>query len=101
LFLIVIGWTIFSIEDINKLIDYLKIMFSIGNSKFIDTNFLYFGRNYLLLFIISVILSIPIKIKKNNKFFKIIKLFVFVILFIVTISCIISDNYNPFLYFRF
>ena len=101
LFLIVIGWTIFAIEDVNRLLEYLKIMFSIGSYKFIDNNFLYFGRNYLILFIFAIILSMPIKIRNDKFVFKIIKLVIYVILFIITISYIISDNYNPFLYFRF
>ena len=89
--LIIIGWAIFALEDTNSLLGYLKIMFSISSYKFIDSCFLYFLRNYGLLFIVSIIFSIPIKIKKENKLFKIIKLVLFVILFTIP-----SDNPNPY-----
>lgn len=101
LFLIVIGWTIFAIEDINSLQSYLKTMFSINSVNFVDSWFLYYIRNYGILFIISILFSLPIKISKNNTIIKITKTIVYIILFIITISYIISDNYNPFLYFRF
>ena len=101
IFLILIGWTIFAIEDFSKLIDYIKVMFSFGSYKFIDSNFLYYGKNYLILFIIAIICCIPIKIKIKNKIFMFIKFLIYIILFIITISFIVSDNYNPFLYFRF
>jgi alginate O-acetyltransferase complex protein AlgI len=99
--LILLGWTIFAIEDISNLKNYLQIMFSINSYKFFDITFLYFVRNYGLLFIIAIIFSIPIKLPKTNKIINIIKVLVYVILFIITLSLIISDTYNPFLYFRF
>lgn len=101
LFLIVIGWTIFAIEDISSLQNYLKTMFSIYSVNFVDSWFLYYIRNYGILFIISILFSLPIKINKNNTIIKITKTILYIILFIITISYIISDNYNPFLYFRF
>ena len=99
LLLILIGWTIFAIEDISSLGEYLKIMFSIKSYSFIDTYFLYFIGNYGLLLIISIIFSIPLNI--NKKIPKTIKLIIYIILFIITTSYIVSDTYNPFLYFRF
>ena len=101
LFLIVIGWTIFAIEDISSLQNYLKTMFSIYSVNFVDSWFLYYIKNYGILFIISILFSLPIKINKNNTIIKITKTILYIILFIITISYIISDNYNPFLYFRF
>jgi alginate O-acetyltransferase complex protein AlgI len=101
LFFIIIGWTIFAIEDINQLSDYLKIMFSISSYKFVDSWLLFYISNYGILFIIAVIFSIPIKINKTNIIIKMVKPIIYITLFIVTISYIISDTYNPFLYFRF
>jgi alginate O-acetyltransferase complex protein AlgI len=101
LILIIIGWTIFAIEDISILKDYLGTMFSINSYQFIDSTFLYFIRNYGVLFIIATIFSIPFKFTKTNKIINILKAVIYIILFIVTLSLIISDTYNPFLYFRF
>ena len=101
LFLIIIGWTIFAIEDTTNLQEYLKIMFGINSYQLIDSAFLFFIRNYGILFVFAIIFSIPIKFNKTNKIIKNIKLILYIILFILTISYIVSDTYNPFLYFRF
>jgi alginate O-acetyltransferase complex protein AlgI len=99
LFLIMIGWIIFAIEDASKLISYLKTMFGL-NGKVIDSNFSYLFRNYIIIIILGIIFSIPFK-KSNNKALKYVTGIAVIILFIITITMIISDTYNPFLYFRF
>ena len=50
--------------------------------------------------ILGIIFSIPFK-KSNNKALKYVTGITVIILFISTITMIISDTYNPFLYFRF
>ena len=99
--IILIGWTIFAFEDVSQVFEYLKIMFGFSGNKFIDSSFLYYFNNYFILLIILVICSVPIKINYKNKFIKIVSILVYVILFIITISFIVSDTYNPFIYFRF
>ena len=99
LFLIIIGWVIFAIEDFSQLINYLKTMFGF-NGKFLDNNFSFLIRNFLIVIIFGIVFSIPFK-KSDNKILRWITGVVFIILFIVTITMIISDTYNPFLYFRF
>ena len=98
LFFVLIGWVIFSITDINNLLLYLSKMFDFSN--LLDNNFLYYISNYGIIIIIGIIFSLKIKIKEN-KITNIIKPIVFIALFIITISFIVSDSYNPFLYFRF
>lgn len=98
LLLIIIGWVIFSITNIDNLLLYLTKMFNISN--IIDNNFLYYISNYGLVIIISIILCLKINIKEY-KIYNIVKQVIYVFLFIITISFIVSDTYNPFLYFRF
>ena len=99
--IILIGWTIFAFEDVNQVFNYLKIMFGFSGNKFIDSSFMYYFNNYFILLIILVICSIPIKFDYKNLFVKILSVLVYVTLFIITISFIVSDTYNPFIYFRF
>lgn len=109
LFIILIGWVIFAFEDINSLHNYMKIMFGIGNVKFINSIFLYYFKNYFLIILLGIIFSTPVYFKlkeyicrmKNSYLAFLISLFTYVLLFIITISYLISDSYNPFLYFRF
>ena len=99
--IILIGWTIFAFCDLDYMFSYLKVMFGFNGNAFIDNTFLYYFNNYFILLIILVICSVPIKIKIDNKIFKIVKVLFYIILFIITISFIVSDTYNPFIYFRF
>ena len=98
MFFVLIGWIIFSITDINNLILYLSKMFDFTN--ILDNNFIYYISNYGIIILFGVILSLKINIKEN-KVLNIIKPFIFIVLFIITVSFIVSDSYNPFLYFRF
>ena len=91
--------------------EYLLTMF-LGFKNFISTKTLYYFANYFLIILIGIILSTPVYIKFNKwlnninkKYMKIIIFIIitsiFVILFFITIAYLVSDTYNPFLYFRF
>ena len=100
LFLIVIGWLIFAFDNTTNLINYSSKMFL--NNNIIDSNFLFYLKNYFVFIIFGIVFSIPIVKKiKLNKFGKIVIGVFYLVLFIITISMLVSDSYNPFLYFRF
>ena len=95
LFFIVLGWAIFAFD--NNLLLYLKSMFGFNNLNFINSDFILYIRNYIGIIILGIVFSIPIKIKLN----KYLEIIIYVLLFIITLSYLVSSNYNPFLYFRF
>ncbi len=98
--LILVGWTIFAFEDIETGIVYLKSMFI--NNTIIDNKFIFFISNYLLFYIFGITFSTPIFSKmRSNIITKVLLIIIYVFLFIVTVSSLIGDSYNPFLYFRF
>ena len=105
--IIMIGWVIFAIDDMNLLSSYLKSMFLIG-VPFINKYFIYYLKNYFIILIIGIIFSTPI-IKKienieksiNKNYIYILRIIIYLILFIITVSYLVNDTYNPFLYFRF
>jgi len=106
--LILIGWLIFAFEDINILTSFTKGLIGI-NKDFIASDFIFFFKNYLIIFIIAILFSTPIskliKEKQEKSKYKGIYytlMFIgYLTLFIVVISFLVSDTYNPFLYFRF
>lgn len=108
LFLVIIGWLIFAFDDMTLLCNYAKTMFGM-NGKIIDSNFIYYFSNYFIILVFSILFSTPIYIKmkdkinnKKHEFIKfIIVLIVYISLLIITTSYLVSDTYNPFLYFRF
>ena len=100
LFLIMIGWLIFSIEDLETMNIYFKKMFM--NAKIIDNEFIFYLKNYFVYILFGIIFSMPILRKiKMSETIKVVGTILYIILFIITLAFIISDSYNPFLYFRF
>lgn len=107
LFIIVIGWTIFRLENINDLLFALKNMFNIIPSNFLD----YILENSDILsaipfVIFAIIGSIPIYKKISSKLssskfgMALNDLYIFLI-YIISILYLVSSTYNPFIYFRF
>ena len=106
LFLVLIGWTIFAFEDINLLKDFMGVMFLFNGNSLIDSNFFYYLSNYFVLFTIAIIFSMPtykvlMDFLKTKKMAKYILIFSYILLFFISLSYLVSDSYNPFLYFRF
>ena len=105
LFLIMIGWVTFRITDLNTLLITLKHMFIFKHEDilaFILNNTKLIFSFYLI--IPSIILCIPIKKAKNipQKHFEKIAITIFYIgLLLTNISILLSNTYNPFIYFRF
>lgn len=100
IFLILIGWLIFAFDDISILKEYTLKLFM--NSNIIDAQFMQYILNNAIFIIFAILFSLPIYpyIKKklsNNG----IKVLIYIVLFIFVISMLLSDTYNPFLYFRF
>ena len=101
--LVFIGWMIFAFDDSKYLFEFIKALTS---NKFVDSAFLYYFKNYFLILVIATLFSLPVypkvKEKMNNTLFtSLLSISIYVILFIVTLSYLVSDTYNPFLYFRF
>lgn len=109
--LILIGWLIFVSNDILYLSDYLKSLLCI-NVLFINNLSIELILSNMIILILGIIISTPIykvlsnKVNKiNNKVIKtLIHIFIslmIIILFIITLAYLVSNSYNPFLYFRF
>ena len=101
--LVFIGWMIFAFDDSKYLFGFIKALTS---NKFIDSAFLYYFKNYFQILIITTLFNLPIYHKKKKKmnntiFTSLLSISIYVILFIITLSYLVSDTYNPFLYFRF
>ena len=101
--LVFIGWMIFAFDDSKYLFGFIKALTS---NKFVDSVFLYYFKNYFLILVIATVFSLPVypkvKEKMNNTIFtSLLSISIYVILFIITLSYLVSDTYNPFLYFRF
>ena len=101
-FTVVISWVFFAIEDFSHMTQYLLTMFGCNGTAFLDSRFLYLLQTNLILLIIASICSTPIlkKLKSKNIFTKLSPV-IFLVIWLVGTAFLVSDSYNPFLYFRF
>ncbi|MGG2468180.1 MBOAT family O-acyltransferase [Paraclostridium bifermentans] len=106
--LVMIGWTFFGIESIQKSLEYIKVMFFLNGNKIIDSTFIYYLHTNLILLIILILCSTPIvnkvfkKIIQNGRMEGItLAVTVQFVLLFLSIAYLVNETYNPFLYFRF
>ena len=111
LLFVLIGWVFFYYENLGDGIVHLGKMFGIVRTSFTDPVTTYYFKHYLIVLICAAAASIPWK----NVFQKIpeklyVKLSVcsvwlkpvaVTILFLLSMALIVTQSYNPFLYFRF
>ncbi len=110
LFLVVIGWTIFSQTDFALLGQYLQNMIGVG-TVFVDSTFFYQMSCNGVLLVVLCLCSIDYKplLAKNEKItafmssaaYDIIRAVIMIVLMAVCFAFLVGDSYNPFLYFRF
>lgn len=106
--LVLISWVIFAFEDLGKVVNYLKTMFNIGQVPLFNKEALYYGSSYIVILIIGIILSTPILTKVLNKLEKskaksinILTSMIYIFILVLSTASLVSDSFNPFLYFRF
>ena len=105
-----IGWCIFSFEKVSDIGSYIAGLFNVGH--FVDDKALFMLSQYKFILLAAMILCTPVLpyIKKKvlateNKVavnvFEWGVAVAYIVLLVLSIAMIISDTYNPFLYFRF
>jgi alginate O-acetyltransferase complex protein AlgI len=108
LFFVIIGWVFFSISNINTAFYYLKILFFASGQPIIDNTGCYYFFTNLLLLVICTLCSTPLihhiynKLIHSEKNWTVtLSLCINGLLFFFSIAYLVTETYNPFLYFRF
>lgn len=106
--LILVSWVIFAFEDLTKVKNYILTMFNLNGSSIINNEGIYYTKNFFLIIVIGIILSTPVlkkifdKIENKNTFpSNIFITAVYLAIFLLSTASLVSDTFNPFLYFRF
>ena len=105
LFFVVMGWVLFRADSIGDAGAYFATMFGGGN--LIDDATIYYALNYLVYFVIAILVSTPIfknisaKINGNNPVVVAVSTVGLFVLLVVSVSYIVKGAYNPFIYFNF
>ena len=99
--IIMLSWAIFCVNNLGEYKLFMTKLFK--NKLIVDRYFFLYLQNYFVFVIIGIIAATPIIKTKlmNNKIVKLIYYSIIFILFIISISFLVGDSYNPFLYFRF
>lgn len=104
---IITTWLFFTIEDFNKIIIYLKKMYFIsGTSGILHLN-VFMSRETWTVLGLAIIFSVPwhriivIKRPKTVTIVNYLNTLFLLVLFVLCISNLASETYNPFIYFRF
>jgi len=103
MFVVLIGWALFAIEDMGRLGVYLKACF--GGADLIRSGDWYHLRSYALLLVILTLATTPLGKKLWNRLGEkaqsvLVPILTMAALILCTAS-LVDASYNPFLYFRF
>lgn len=109
LFVVMIGWVFFRVEDFKDALTYVKILFTNTEGNIINNIHMYIDKEVILVIIIGIILSGFIqklfpKLREVLYRTDIIRFYEIPILIVLLFLCIVSvvsGTYNPFIYFRF
>ncbi|MBE5958129.1 MAG: MBOAT family protein [Lachnospiraceae bacterium] len=105
-FFAMVGWIIFSFDKLSDIAIYVKGMFNYSNMA--DSKGVFILTQHVWIYLLAMVLSTPAvsfvtgKLKeKNEKAVGFVGAIVYLLLFVLSVAMIISESYNPFLYFRF
>ncbi len=102
-FAFMMGWVLFAFDDMGQLGRFFVSLF--GANGFADPSSVFYFRSYIIAIIAGVVCSTPLIgnfLKKEHKpITEVIISLITALLFVITVAALVTDSYNPFLYFRF
>jgi len=105
LFLVLVSWAIFALEDFAHLTAYLKVMFGMGGVPVTDGAFGYYLTSYLPILCIAALASTPLGVSVYRKLprraAQAAGAGLILAGLLLCTAYLVDGTYNPFLYFRF
>ena len=102
---VMIGWVFFSSENMTQATDFIGALVGMGNGKFIDSQAMYLlSENIFSVFAMGLSAAgvfDMISTREETRVYKIFKCIIYLVIFVLCITYLVSETYNPFLYFRF
>ncbi len=109
--IVVFGFVIFYFDNTAELIAYLGAMFGGAGNPLLAFDCLWYFGNYGVILLIACVLSFPVYPWLSKKVAQagarvanvtaLASMLCYSVLFVIVVACLVSDTYNPFLYFRF
>ena len=108
MFLVIIGWVLFSFDSFKKGAEFIAGMFGLGGYSVINKEFIYLLLNNLVLLVVLAIASTDVPKRciekltaKNNAALKVLGIITLEVILGICVAYLVASTYNPFLYFRF
>ena len=105
LIVVMIGWVFFSSENITQAGEFIGSLIGLGNGSFIDSQARYLlSENTFAIFAMGLSAAgvyDMISTREETRVYKSLKCVLYVVIFLLSIAYLVSETYNPFLYFRF
>ncbi|MBQ6992048.1 MAG: MBOAT family protein [Clostridia bacterium] len=110
LIVVICSFVIFNIEKLSEIGIFFKNMLGFGNLEFINFETIYYLKNYIIIILLAIICSTPLikniveKLSIHKRFkniFSFIEVSGYICLLLICTSSLISNSFNPFIYFRF
>lgn len=106
LVLVLIGWVFFFSPTLGGAIGYIKLMFGIGANGLIDSEGVYLLLTNLVLLVLLIASSTPVVYRVYERVMSgkgkvLANSIIYMGLFLLCVAYLVTETYNPFLYFRF
>ena len=105
LFLVLVSWAIFALEDFGQLGAYLKVMFGMGGVPLADGTFGYYLTSYLPILCAAAVASTNLGRvlygKLSPRTSQAVCAVLVILGLVICTGYLVDGTYNPFLYFRF
>lgn len=105
---VVVSWVFFEAVTVYGALDYIGVMFGLGKNPAVDSMARYMVRTNFIILVVAMVAATPLirsfinKLKTKYDFSGVVAVVLcnLTVLFIAT-AYLVSESYNPFLYFRF
>lgn len=110
LVLVLVGWVFFFSPDMGYAIQYLGTMFGISAKGFIDKQAFFYVCSNWFVYVLAIIGSGTLGFRlterilygyKGNPGRKVVAVSAYMALFLICVAFLVTETFNPFLYFRF
>ena len=111
LVLVLVGWVLFYYESLGKALRHLGVMFGFVAAELTDPTVIYYFKHYFVVLIIAMLACVPWKAAAGKLparsaetvcgLGKILKPVIVTLIFLMALGMVVTQSYNPFLYFRF
>ena len=108
--LVMVGWVFFFSPDLGSALDHIGMMFGMGASALADRQAVFLLTTHWLLFLLCIlgsssrgwtILRAFMESYKKGRTQRIMSCVIYMGIFLVSVAFLVTETFNPFLYFRF